>query len=275
MASPQEIKDAYAELDLTPGASLEEVKASYHRLARALHPDLHPGTLGCLMSRVNQAYRLLVAHLASTEARSQGERAYQFQDFGSRTAGQARPSGQRRSWRDIFRSAARAAGAGFRARPAGPSAFSQDQAPAASGPLGGGQLPASAGAGFLGSAGSALGPLAGPPPWEAAGSGWRLVGLEHQRGELVYQVEVSGRPKVLVLPVRATRACRQCGGMGHLALADRQGLCPSCGGRGRIIQAGRVEVPVPSSWRPGQKLTVPAGHPQHVISVILNPPQGA
>jgi hypothetical protein len=58
---------AYAVLELTEGASLEEVKRAYRRLARELHPDLHPGAsaedlrdLERRFAEVSAAYRKLV-----------------------------------------------------------------------------------------------------------------------------------------------------------------------------------------------------------------------
>ncbi len=63
--TPQQLAAAYAELDLEPGAGLEEVKQAHRRLARALHPDRNPGAAGRLMSRVNRAYQLLLGHLES------------------------------------------------------------------------------------------------------------------------------------------------------------------------------------------------------------------
>jgi hypothetical protein len=57
----------YAVLELHEGASLEEVKRAYRRLARELHPDLHPGAsaddlrdLERRFAEVSAAYRKLV-----------------------------------------------------------------------------------------------------------------------------------------------------------------------------------------------------------------------
>src|SRR5262249_53078059 len=58
---------AYAALELPESASLEEVKRAYRRLARELHPDLHPGAsaedlrdLERRFAEVSAAYRKLV-----------------------------------------------------------------------------------------------------------------------------------------------------------------------------------------------------------------------
>lgn len=81
------LNQAYADLDLVPGAGLKEVREAYRRLARALHPDLNPGTTGSLMSRVNSAYNLLHRHLTQKartrppEPVESGPRAYSFEEF--------------------------------------------------------------------------------------------------------------------------------------------------------------------------------------------------
>lgn len=33
----------YTVLGVSPGATEEEIKSAYHRLAKKYHPDLHPG----------------------------------------------------------------------------------------------------------------------------------------------------------------------------------------------------------------------------------------
>ena len=53
--------DHYATLGLSPSATAEEVRAAYYRLARAWHPDRHPGdaTASARMVALNQAYEVL------------------------------------------------------------------------------------------------------------------------------------------------------------------------------------------------------------------------
>ncbi len=94
----RDIHKAYQELDLTPGASLDEVKNAYRRLARALHPDLHPDAMGALMSRVNQAYDKLVRHL-------EGQHPHQAGPAGAakqQKTGPSRKQGKSRSRQDGF-----------------------------------------------------------------------------------------------------------------------------------------------------------------------------
>ncbi len=279
----RDIRKAYQELDLTPGASLDEVRAAYRRLARALHPDLHPGTLGALMSRVNQAYDKLVKHLegdhphqagpaqprasARKNGRDQaGFRPYRYEEFsaprGARGEYQRRNAAWQEAKRRFYEQALRAAAAATRAAR---QAAAEPQSPPTS----------------LRRADEPLrwpeGEWVAAGPVEAGGpSGWRLLGLVQEGGALGYRVEVRGRPHSLSLPVRCCRTCRQCEGSGRYADAwGRLHRCPACGGRGRITRADRVRVELPPDWRPGQRLPVPAcGHQGEIIVELLAPREG-
>ena len=54
--------DYYRLLGVRPNAKPEEIHAAYRRLARAYHPDIHPGSTGSLvrMARVNVAKSVLL-----------------------------------------------------------------------------------------------------------------------------------------------------------------------------------------------------------------------
>ena len=54
--------DYYRLLGLKPNATPQEIHAAYRRLARAYHPDIHPGSAGSLvrMARVNVAKSVLL-----------------------------------------------------------------------------------------------------------------------------------------------------------------------------------------------------------------------
>lgn len=53
--------DPYTVLGLSPGASEEEIKGAYRRLAKKYHPDLHPGDQEAAkkMQEINAAYEAL------------------------------------------------------------------------------------------------------------------------------------------------------------------------------------------------------------------------
>lgn len=55
------LNKCYQLLELVPGASLTDIKAAYRRLARLLHPDLHPTDRHAQKQFVllNQAYKIL------------------------------------------------------------------------------------------------------------------------------------------------------------------------------------------------------------------------
>jgi curved DNA-binding protein CbpA len=51
--------DYYKILEVQPTASMEEIKRSYHRLARLHHPDLNQQALDIHIKRLNQAYAII------------------------------------------------------------------------------------------------------------------------------------------------------------------------------------------------------------------------
>ena len=63
MSLNPDLDQAYMDLDLPPGAGLEQVKSAYRRLAKASHPDLNPCASGVMISRISRAYRVLQDHL--------------------------------------------------------------------------------------------------------------------------------------------------------------------------------------------------------------------
>ena len=58
---PEQRKDLYEALGLQKGASEEEIKKAYRKLAKKYHPDLNPGdkTAEEKMKEVNAAYEIL------------------------------------------------------------------------------------------------------------------------------------------------------------------------------------------------------------------------
>lgn len=235
-----DIRAAYHTLDLMPGATWEDVRRAYRRLARALHPDLNPGRQGQDMARVNQAYQRLGEFLASQPqppaadgyrsydypswAPRRGQRPFAYESFQERAANQA----PRQTSRPAPRPAPQASQPAAPARRPAPFPY---PAPVA-----------------------AVTPAAAPrprvqrPPLES----WRLVGLRRQGQDLVYQVQVSGHPLSMVLPVRERRLCPHCAGSG--VQQNGHGLCPHCAGRGFLTSSRQVPLGLPRDWRPGQLL---------------------
>lgn len=69
------LSECYSLLEVSPGATLDEIKASYRKLAFTYHPDLNPGDARAAQrfTRLNEAYVLLKKNL---EADPSGKRSY-------------------------------------------------------------------------------------------------------------------------------------------------------------------------------------------------------
>lgn len=67
------LADCYRLLGLRSGASFDDIKASYRRLARQYHPDVNPGDLRAKerFIEVTAAYKYLIANVAPVTVRSQ------------------------------------------------------------------------------------------------------------------------------------------------------------------------------------------------------------
>ena len=62
------MRDPYEVLGVSPGASDDEIKAAYRKLAKKYHPDLNNGSpeAEARMKEVNEAYTLLIKHKGQT-----------------------------------------------------------------------------------------------------------------------------------------------------------------------------------------------------------------
>lgn len=70
-------RDPYEVLGVSRGASEDEIKQAYRRLAKQYHPDLHPGDAACAkkMNEINEAYDLLkirrhIRHIANSSSKA-------------------------------------------------------------------------------------------------------------------------------------------------------------------------------------------------------------
>jgi hypothetical protein len=306
----RDIQNAYQELDLTPGASLDEVKLAYRRLARALHPDLNPGAMGSLMKRVNHAYDKLLRHLDGQQlhqagparadrenqakarpkqARSHGFQEYQYEEFKAACGAHGEHVRRDMAWQNLkrrfYEQARKAAQAAEKAKasrekthtapspaPAPQASSTTQTAPRARFMADEAQVVSPSDPRTARAKAAQEEPAAGPVglSWRAT-QGWRLLGLEKHEDVLLYKVEVSGRPGSIDLPVRCCRPCAKCQGAGRFSDASgRQHRCPACGGRGRITRADRVEVELPRNWEPGQRIEAAACNSESIITVELN-----
>ena len=68
------MRDPYEVLELKPGATDDEIKAAYRRLAKKYHPDLNGGSAEAeaKMKEVNEAYSILIKHKGSYQSGNYG-----------------------------------------------------------------------------------------------------------------------------------------------------------------------------------------------------------
>lgn len=87
------LSECYSLLEVSPGATLDEVKASYRKLAFRYHPDLNPGDARAAQrfSRLNEAYVLLKKNL---EAPSSDQRRYSAETIRQEEQARVRRGGK-------------------------------------------------------------------------------------------------------------------------------------------------------------------------------------
>lgn len=91
------LSECYELLELSSGATLEEIKASYRKLAFKYHPDLNPGDAkaAARFTRLNEAYVFLKKH-RETSHDSSGRRAYSAETIRQEEEAKAKTGGGRK-----------------------------------------------------------------------------------------------------------------------------------------------------------------------------------
>jgi molecular chaperone DnaJ len=78
------IDDPYRVLGVSPGASQEEIKKAYRKMAKKYHPDLHPDDPNAnkKMNEVNEAYDMLTNPEKYASKRAQQQQSSQQYGYG-------------------------------------------------------------------------------------------------------------------------------------------------------------------------------------------------
>ncbi len=112
------VSDPYRVLGLSPGASDEEVKAAYRKLAKKYHPDLNPGNQRAAdrMNEINAAYEQ-IKNPQQQESYGQSYSSTAYSDpWGSSYGGSYGSAGAYQSWESAERNELKAARNFIRAR---------------------------------------------------------------------------------------------------------------------------------------------------------------
>lgn len=90
------LSECYSLLELSPGASLDEIKVSYRKLAFKYHPDLNPGDAkaAARFTRLNEAYVLLKKHRETSRDHSE-KRTYSAETIRQEEEARAKGGGGR------------------------------------------------------------------------------------------------------------------------------------------------------------------------------------
>lgn len=216
-----EKKNLYEVLGLKKGATDEEIKKAYKKLARKLHPDLNPGN-----KRAEEAFK---AVNEANEVLSDPEKRARYDEFGF--AGldpNFDPDLARQAKAGGFRWSTGGAGQG-----ADGVRFSFDDL----GDLFGGMF---SGGGFSANSGD----------FGAFRSAQRRGESFRTRLDLSFEEAIFGCTKDV--RIEHLEPCGQCGGSGQHA----GGACSLCRGKGKIKKRRTVHVPVPAGAEDGQTLTL-------------------
>lgn len=89
------LSECYTLLEVSPSASLDDIKASYRKLAFKYHPDLNPGDPKAAQrfTRINEAYVQLKKHRETAGTTSAGKRVYNAETIRQEEEAKAKAPG--------------------------------------------------------------------------------------------------------------------------------------------------------------------------------------
>jgi molecular chaperone DnaJ len=216
-------KDLYAVLGLSKGASAEDVRKAYRKLARKYHPDVNPGDASAEEHFKDVSY----AH----DVLADGEKRRLYDEFGTEGLQAGFDPERARAYRSWSES-----GHGF--------AFGGEPGAGVRFEFGGGPR-TRRGGGFADIFGDMFGGFGGGTP------------AREEPRDLEHALEVSFmqalKGTTVRVSIRRPTACPECGGTGQ---RGRQG-CLKCGGSGRIERSERLSVKVPAGVDTGSRVRVP------------------
>jgi molecular chaperone DnaJ len=257
--------DYYETLGVPRGASADEIRKAYRKLARKYHPDLNPGDKSSeeRFKNVQEAYDVL----------SDSKKRQMYDQYGfyseSGYAGQG-PGGTGRGptpnmdfggfdFSDIFSGSGAGAGSGRRTEGASSGGFRDIFSQFFGGRATPEQAPEK---------GSDLEYVMDIDFWQAIrGTQARLNITRYEvcntchgsgnapsgAGEVTCpECKGTGNVSQMAGAMRFNLTCPRCGGTGKLTNS-----CPTCGGDGRVTRTETVEVRIPAGARNGSRLRVP------------------
>ena len=217
-------KDYYKVLGVQRGATADDIKKAFRKLARKYHPDVNPGDKKSeeKFKEINEAYEVL----------SDPDKRQKYDTLGPNWQEQFGPNmsgnGTRRSY---AYSGARGAGSPFEFDPSGATGFSDF-------------FEALFGRSAAGGARPGMSSVRGEDIRRRAGDN-----IE-QPVEVTLQEAYSGGSRIF--NIQSTEVCSTCHGTGE---ANGK-VCPVCGGQGMLPKNKRIEVKIPAGVDNGSKIRV-------------------
>lgn len=245
-----DVPDLYSVLGVARGASQDDIRKAYRKLARKHHPDVNPGN-----SEAAEKFRQISA---AYEVLSDENKRLAYDEFGAaalRTGFDPEKARAYQQWQEQPHPPSDFPGGGFdfdvgdlgdlfgfggRRRPGWPPQGRGEDVVA--------RVDLDLGEALKGTELSVEVP-SGQPCGTCGGSG--------ESREVCPVCKGSGQAQVVQGPMRLLAACRNCGGRGHLP-------CPACQGQGFLPGTRHVTVRIPPGAEDGSRLRVPGlGRPGH------------
>lgn len=240
-------KDLYAVLGVKRGASPDDIKKSYRKLARRYHPDVNPGNKEAeeRFKEISQAYDVL----------SDSEKRKVYDEFGADAlqagfdAARARAANE---WAGRARAGAGPSAQGGFGRYANFEDIFGDIFGGAGrpGPQAGADTEASLEIGLLDAVRGVSTKISVDRAEVCATCG----GSGNEKASETVCPECQGRGSVQMGrgPMSFARTCPRCGGAGRIGTR----ACPTCGGRGQTAHSERLNVHIPAGVDTGSRVRV-------------------